>query len=331
MECGKRLAGASAMSNIKSMSSLVESFLAYRRQAGYQLLIEGQQLFRFANFADQSGHAGPITHQLAVAWASYQPDNCELNRITAARRIEVLRSFARYHQQFEPDTQIPPIRLFGKAHIRKAPHIYSDAELRSLLDACDRLHPAGGMRGLSCRIIIGLLYTTGMRISEVTGLTRSDVDLHAGIIEVRNAKFGKSRWIPIQSSVAVQLRAYAKNRDSRFIPAHLSNAFFISDYGKRVSTQSVRYAFGLLCKHVGLQARGDHKKLRLHDFRHTFITSTLQRWQQQGVDIDQNILALSTYVGHVKVTDTYWYVTATPALIAAAAQRFVQLDDEEVI
>jgi integrase len=313
------------------MQSLVETFLACRRQAGFELHIEGQQLFRFATFADQSGHVGPLTRELATAWATFQPRNHKLNRLTAARRIEVLRGFARYHQQFEADTEIPPIRLFGKAHQRKVPHIYNDSEIHNLLNACANLHPASGLRGLSCRAIIGLLWATGMRISEVTGLTRGDVDLDAGLIEVRDAKFGKSRWVPIQSTVACELERYAQQRNLASPPAHLDSAYFISDYGKPVTTESVRYAFVLLREQLGLQARGDHRYPRLHDIRHTFITRTLQRWQEQGIDIDKNILSLSTYVGHVKVTDTYWYVTATPTLMATAAMRFTELCDGEEV
>ena len=86
------------MSKTATMQSLVESYLACRRHAGYELRIEGQQLFRFAAFAEQSEHVGPLTQELAIAWATCQPQNPELNRLTAARRIEVLRSFARYHR-----------------------------------------------------------------------------------------------------------------------------------------------------------------------------------------------------------------------------------------
>lgn len=319
------------MSKTATMQSRVESFLALRRHEGYKLQIEGQQLFRFAAFADKSGHVGPLTRDLATAWATFQPQNQKLNRLTAARRIEVLRSFARYHQRFEEDTEIPPIRLFGRAHQRKEPHIYSESEIHSLLDACADLHPTGGQRALSCRAIIGLIWATGMRISEVTGLSRRDVDLNTGLIEVRGAKFGKSRWVPIQSSVANELERYEQKRNNAYIPVHLDNAYFISDYGKPVTTRSIQYAFSLLRKQLGLKARGDHQYPRLHDVRHTFITRTLQRWQEQGIDIDKNILSLSTYVGHVKVTDTYWYVTATPSLMSTAAMRFTELSEEEQV
>lgn len=319
------------MSDTDSMHTLVTSFLAYRRRAGFKLQIAGQQLLQFAAFADQAGHTGPLTRELAIAWATFQPKNAESSRFTAARRIEVLRSFARYHQQFEIDTEIPPIRLFGKAHRRKVPHIYSDVEIHNLLNACATLHPVGGLRGLSCRAIFGLLCATGMRISEVTGLTCRDVDLDAGLIEVREAKFGKSRWVPIQITVVQELERYAKHRNVSSAQADLGDAFFISDYGRRITTRSVRYGFHLLCKQLGLQARGDHKHPRLQDMRHTFITRTLQRWQEQGIDIDKNILSLSTYVGHAKVTDTYWYVTATPTLMATAAARFTELCEDGAI
>jgi len=319
------------MSSTARMQSLVDAYLACRRQAGYELRTDGRQLYRFAAFADQSGHVGPLTLELAMSWAVFQPQNQELNRITAARRIEVLRSFARYQQQFEPDTEIPPISLFGKAHQRKVPHIYSDSEIRDLLNACVNLHPAGGMRGLSCRAVITLLWATGMRVSEVTGLTRQDVDLDAEKIEVRNAKFGRSRWVPIQATVASELKRYEQQRNLASPPVHRDEAYFISDFGRQVTTRSVHYAFDQLRKRLRLKARGDYEQPRLHDIRHTFITRTLQRWQEQGIDIDKNILSLSTYVGHVKVTDTYWYVTATPTLMATATTRFTELFKEEAI
>ena len=166
------------------------------------------------------------------------------------------------------DTEIPPIRLFGKAHQRKVPHIYSNSEIENLLNACANLHPAGGMRGLSCRAVISLLWATGMRVSEVTGLTRHDVDLDAGLIEVRDAKFGRSRWVPIQSTVAYELKRYEQQRDLASPPIHRNEAYFISDFGRQVTTRSIHYAFDLLRKRLGLQARGDHEHPRVHDIRY---------------------------------------------------------------
>jgi integrase len=181
------------------MCSKVEAYLQHRRQAGYALKIEGEQLFRFARFADNAGHHGPPTINLAIKWAcsSRHP-----RPLTAARRIEVLRPFARYCQQAEPEAEIPPGGLFGPAHRRLTPHVFTVTEVRALMEACADLHPPGGLRGVSCATSFGLIAATGLRISEATALTRSDVDLKRGLLLIRNTKFGKSRWVPIHRTTA---------------------------------------------------------------------------------------------------------------------------------
>lgn len=316
------------MSSAGPMCTFVDSYLAYRRQMGYQLAIEGQQLYRFARFADTVEHRGPLTYELAVGWATAPTATRTPSLLTSARRIEVLIGFARYHKQFEPDTVIPPRHLFGQAHRRLLPHIYSNTEIINLLDACQTLHPAGGHRGAACRTLFGLLAATGMRVSEATTLERQDVDLNAGVLEVRNAKFGKSRWVPLHPSVTQQLRGYAAERDAAYMSA-THKPFFVGDYARPLTTRSVRYAFKLLCKQLGWKARGDHIYPRIHDIRHSFICNAIQRWYDEGVDIDSRMLSLSTYVGHVHVTDTYWYMTATPALMARVAKRFTSLETQE--
>ncbi len=306
------------MNTLAEMHTKVESYLACRRHAGFSLRTEGQQLLRFARFADRSGHRGPLTLKLAVTWASASSGQKPL---TAARRIEVLRGFARYCQQFDPRTEIPPLRLFGRGHRRLTPHIYTDGEIRALLAATAQLFPPGGLRGACCRAIFGLFAATGLRLSEATGLKRGDVDLQQGLLHIRQAKFGKSRWVPLHPTTRGALQRYAQARDHEPMSAR-TDAFFVGDYGRPACSRDIEYAFRLLRRQLGWQPRGDHPAPRIQDLRHTFICRRLQHWYETGIDIDRNILALSTYVGHVKVTDTYWYVTATPELMAIAAQRF---------
>jgi integrase len=183
------------------------------------------------------------------------------------------------------------------------------------------LKPVGGVRGACCCAIFGLIAATGLRLSEATGLKRDDVDLGKGLLLIRRAKFGKSRWVPLHASTACALQRYAKKRD-RDLRAAQSEAFFVGDYGRAARTANVEYAFRRLRQQLRWSARGSHPNPRIQDLRHTFVCRTLQRWYESGIDIDRNILALSTYVGHAKVTDTYWYVTATPELMAIAARRF---------
>lgn len=307
------------MNRPMSFMSWVNNYLAIRRQAGYTLKAQGAELRSFARFAERIGHHGSLTRQLAVRWASSSPGGRQL---TAARRIEVLRPFAKYCQQFDPATEIPPRSLLGPARRRLAPHIFSDDEIIELMAACDGLYPPRGLRGATCATIFGLMASTGLRISEATALTRSDVDLDSRLLLIRRAKLGKSRWVPIHRTTAAALQRYANRRDRDPLAAN-SEAFFVFDYGRPASTRSVEYAFHVLRDTLEWQPRGDHSRLRLHDLRHSFVCHRLQAWYARGLEVDRSILALSTYLGHVKVTDTYWYETATPELMAIAAQRFV--------
>jgi integrase len=303
-----------------SIAARIADYLAVRRRAGFKLEVEGEQLRRFARFAEQVDHHGTLTIRLAVQWAS--SSKCG-RQLTAARRIELLRPFASYCRQFDPATEIPPRRLFGGAHRRLTPHIFTDHEVTDLLAACDQLYPPGGLRGASCKTIFGLIAATGLRISEATALTRSDVALEQRLLHIRCAKFGKSRWVPMHPTTADALRRYVSDRDGDPLAGN-TNAFFVFDYGRPASTRSVEYAFKILRAALKWHARGDHPAPRVHDLRHSFVCHRLEDWYARGLDVDRSILALSTYIGHVKVTDTYWYETATPELLAIAAKRFVR-------
>lgn len=306
--------------NVRStMRAKVEAYLTDRRRAGFALKIEAGQLARFAHFVDHSGYRGTLTIELAGRWARASRHGRPL---TAARRIEVLRGFARYCQMFDPATQIPPARLFGPAHRRLTPHIYTEREIRALLAGAAELLPPRGLRGTACATIFGLIAATGLRVSEATGLKRVDVDDRHHLLHIRCTKFGKSRLVPIHPTVTCALQRYARRRDEDPLAA-TTDAFFVFDHGRAASTGNVQHAFRQLRKDLGWRARGGHPAPRIHDLRHTFVSQRLERWYREGIDVEQHLLALSTYVGHAKVTDTYWYLTATPRLMALAARRLL--------
>lgn len=241
--------------------------------------------------------------------------------ITWAGRIEALRPFAKYRAQFDPTTEIPPPRLFGLGRRRLVPHIYSTQEVQSLLDAAAQLPPAGGLRPATYETFFGLLAATGLRISEALRLTLEDVDLEAGIITVRETKFCKSRLVPLHLTTTEALQRYARLRNVK-IPAPSSDDFFLSDGGRRMLQDTVQRRFRRLCDQLHWRSRGGHPAPRIHDLRHSFITHCILRWYQQGINLDKEILALSTYVGHAEVTYTYWYITGVPELMAIATRRF---------
>ena len=304
-----------------TMLSKVKAYLADRRQTGFALNTAGKQLFSFARFADHTGYRGALTLELASRWAMA---NRRGTAFTAARRIEVVRSFARYCQMFDPKTEIPPRGLFGPGHRRLTPHIYTEQEISALLDASTRLFPANGLRSVTCATIFGLLSATGLRISEATGLQRQDVDLQHDLLHIRQAKFGKSRLVPLHASTTRALQRYARRRDQD-PSSTATNAFFVFDHGRPASTRKLEYAFGLVRRDLRWRARGSHQAPRIHDLRHSFVCRRLRRWYEEGVDIDCNLLALSTYLGHINVTSTYWYITAIPELMAIAARRLEPL------
>lgn len=296
----------------------VDAYLAYRRHHGYQLSNEAALLRSFARFADKIITEGHLTVALATAWAR---DSQRTAPFTWARRIEVLRGFARFCLREDPATEIPPSGLFGSAHRRRVPHIYTELELCTLLKASDGLAPSEGLRSATCQCVFGLLAATGLRISEALTLAIADADLNSGVLHIRGAKFHQQRLVPLHPSVTNSLRVYAQRRD-RLVPRRCCDRFFLRDDGYGATQACIRYALQSLCRQMGWQPRGDYSCHRLHDLRHTFIVRRILRFYEEGVDIDNAILTLSTYVGHAKLSDTYWYVTGTPELMAIAAERF---------
>jgi len=301
-----------------TMHSKVKAYLTERRRAGYSMIGEGKQLASFARFTDRSGYRGPITRDVASRWALASRQG---RRITAARRIEVLRGFARYCQNIDQRSEVPPLLLFGPGHRRLTPHIYSDIEIGLLLRAATELPPANGLRGITCATILGLIASCGLRISEAVGLRRTDVDLSEALLRIRDSKCNSSRLVPLHPTTVRALRDYVHRRDRDPLAAR-SDAFFVFDAGQPALAQKIHYAFRVnLRPHLRFQPRGGHPRLRIHDIRHTFVCRCIERWYREHVDLNQHILALSTYIGHRCITGTYWYISAMPSLMALAARR----------
>jgi len=301
-----------------NMQERVDAYLQARRSLGYILHIEGAQLQRFANFARQRGHHGHITLDLAVAWATDSPKKYQIGR---ARRLEVVRSLTRYCVIFELETEIPPPRLLGQAHRRVTPHIYTDREIIQLLDMAQNLRPPKGLRPVTMKCLLGLLAATGLRISEALHLDRNDIDLHQKLLVVRNTKFRKSRYVPLHSMACNELSKYADFRNQH-LPVVDNPSFFLVDDGKALQYRQVQYAFQQIRAQLGWNVCFSGRRPRLYDLRHTFACRRLLTWYKEGVDIDRMMPLLSTYLGHAKVSDTYWYLTGIPELMAIAAARF---------
>ena len=287
----------------------LEEYLKVRRMFGFKLRSAGSLLHQFVSYVEREG-ASSITRELAVQWTT-QPKNCQPCRW--ARRLGMVRSFARHVSALDPRTEIPPQGLLPHRLHRKNPSLYKGEGIGRLIEAAGRLPSPLGLRAATYSTLYGLLAVTGMRMSEPLALDRDDVDLTRGILTVRHTKFGKSRIVPIHASTLEKLRQYAELRD-RLCPRPQTPSFFIAERGTRLSESTVHWTFARLSQTTGLRGR-------LHSLRHGFAVETLIRWYRAGVDVEQHLPELSTYLGHVHVNDTYWYITAVPELLRLATLR----------
>lgn len=306
------------MSRRATMMDRAKEYLAHRRALGFGLESSGKLLLQFARFADRSEHRGPLTADLALRWASLPQTASPRYR---AERLSIVRVFARHLAAEDGRSQVPGRRLLGKNHDRLQPHIYSDRQLRELVLAAAKLSPVYRLRPHTYSTLFGLLASTGLRVSEALSLEKKHVDLARAILRIEETKFRKSRLVPLHPTVTQALRRYVRERD-RDSRARDSQAFFVGGHGRALPYSTVRSTFRRLCVQLDWHSNGMLPRPRIHDLRHSFACRRLLRWYQQGVNVDHAIASLSTYLGHRKVTDTYWYLTGTAPLLAIAGQRF---------
>ena len=299
-----------------SWRKAVENYVDMRCSLGFKLREARVGLIRFASFLEQR-RATRITISLAMEWA--QQDKTA-RPVEWAKRLAFVRGFARHWSAHDSLTEIPPCGLLPHRPGRAHPYLYSNEEIWKLLQAARQLPSAHGLRGETYYCLLGLLTVTGLRISEARNLKTEDVDLREGILTIRGTKFGKSRLVPIHPSTRAVLADYASRRD-RFL-ARRPDTFFVSSRGTRLDGGEIRRTFYMLSRHIGLRGPTDSHGPRLHDFRHRFAVETLIRWYRSGQDIERRLPILSTYLGHVHVADTYWYLTGCPELMGLAVNRF---------
>lgn len=307
------------MTQVITMMMRVEDYVSERRRLGFGFTAAAYQLRSFARFVDEAGHVGPLTTRIVLDWVKNKSRNS--TRLTWARRLNLVRTFATYVTQFEPATECPSEAIFGRPTRRLTPHIYTDKEIVDLLAAARNMPPVGTLCPGTFETFFGLIAATGLRRSEALNLSCGDVDLEGRCLTIRMTKFRKSRYVPIHATVVAALERYLALRARSAVIAPGTPLFSLQS-GARLPSWIVQDVFRRLRAKLGWVARGGHTAVRIHDLRHTFICHRVQLWHESGTDIDNAIAALSTYVGHAKVSDTYWYLTAVPELMAIAGNRF---------
>jgi integrase len=305
---------------VNSLGEDLQEYLTLRRSLGYKMQDAGRLLPRFVDHLEER-RADHITTQAALQWAQL----AGVQPAEWARRLCFVRGFARYRSATDALTEIPPLRLLPYRSTRARPYLYTDDEVRRLLDAALRLPtqwPSTPLRPRLFHCLFGLLSVTGLRISEALDLQLVDVDLEQAVLTVRAAKLGRTRLVPIHASTCEVLAAYLRLREDFLRRYGRSSTFlFVSNRGTRLELGRVHRAFYALSRQIGLRAVGASNGPRLHDFRHRIAVLTLTRWYESGDDPERRLPVLSTYLGHVCVAGTYWYLSGEPSLMAHALTR----------
>jgi integrase len=298
---------------VKTLRRALADYLSLRRSLGFKLRSAGMLLPGFLAHLEQA-NSSFITASLAVEWAT-QPQDAHPAWWTS--RLVIVRGFAKYLQTSDPRHQVPSLGLLPHRRSRTAPYIYEPAEIIALLAATAMLR--NDLRQETYRTLLGLLAVSGIRTGEAIALDDVDVDLRRGVLVIQKTKFGKTREVPLHRSSAQALEKYQRERD-RLVRHQLSPSFFVSTVGTRLIYQNVHETFLRLVYAAGLGQRSPRRP-RIHDLRHTFAVRTVLAWHRAGEDVEAKLPLLSTYLGHIGPSTTYWYLTAIPELLESATAR----------
>jgi integrase len=284
-----------------------------RGQSSEKILL---YLDRFLMGEIKSGQ--PLTRQVVEHW---NESMAHLNPNTRRNRLLVLRQFCLYLSHFDPRTCIL-YRSYLPRRSRPAPYIYTREDVNKIMAAARKLGPPGSLRPVVVSTLIGLLYATGVRIGEALNLTLRDINLKRRLIEVREGKFGKSRYVPLSPSTTSHMRAYLERRRRADFSTAPTAYVFLNVIGTRHGHPGFATVFLEILRSIGLRGPKGQPGPRIHDLRHTFAVNRLLAWYRQGVNLGSKLPLLSTYLGHTTVSGTEVYLHATAELLESAGRRF---------
>jgi integrase len=303
----------------KSWKDLVTEYLEHRKRFGNDLTRNSYVLYLFAKHLDEIKFKGHLTSLVQIEWLKNLEGKTSFNR---ARKLVMLRQFARYLSIFDPKTELPQSGFFGKAQPNFKPHIFSDNELKLVFSTLRKVLKCEGSFSLvTYEYAFGLILACGLRASEVTNLFVDDVDFKNGLLRIVESKFKKTRLVPIDPTVVNALRDYKTMRDMTF-PRCKATTFFVLKGNHPFTYSGMQSVFFKIKTKLGWRSNNQR---RVHDLRHTFVVKRLIEWHRKGIDSEKKIAALSVYLGHAKVTDTYRYFHFTPELMDIISIRFEKL------
>jgi integrase/recombinase XerD len=298
----------------------LDAYLGVRQALGFQMRAERTLLRDFVGFVESHGDGGPLRAQLAVDWAC--ASSAQRGHGGAAQRLSMARGFLAYLRAMLPETEVPPSGLVASFR-RPQPYLLTPQQISMLMEAAQQSGPPGALRPATLATCIGLIASTGLRVGEAIRLTMPDVRLASPppCLHIRETKYHKSRLVPLHPTTAAHLHHYALRRAALHYAAW-SDTFFVSEQGGPLNHGLLRHWFLAVCHTVGLWPTDAGRRPSLRALRHSFAVQRMRRWYQEGRDVQALLPHLSVYLGHVRPQESYWYLTATPELLEAAAERF---------
>jgi integrase len=295
------------------MHGIVARYLKIRRTGGFALKESERHLADFAKFAGSRGET-VVRSSTAIEWAA--------QAVSIRQRQERLRSvvlFARFLHGEDPRHEIPPVGVFDCPRMKRMPHIYTRDEAQRLVDTASSLVPVGSNRGATMSSLLALMFASGLRISEALALSLDD--FRDGSLLIRQTKFRKTRLVPLHTTAVAGLSEYIE----KWRRSAGTDAVFVNIHGRRLTYKSVEGSWREVRAMAKLQKVPGRMGPRIHDIRHTFAVRALEAAPNPRDRISQHMLAVSTYLGHANVADTYWYLHASPTLMAGIADAYQSL------
>jgi integrase len=296
------------------------AYLSVREALGFQMRAEKIILPEFVAYMKAQPHSGPIRAQMALEWACQT--STQRGTSGAARRLSMARGFLRYLQASAPETEVPGPGLLPTSR-RPKPFLFTPTQITALVEEAQASRPRGSLRPHTLATLLGLLASTGLRVGEARRLQIDHVHLalEPPQLHILETKFHKSRIVPLHPSTAERLRHYQAQRAHLYYDG-LSEAFFVSERGQHLQHRALQDWFARLCQRLAIAPTNGGRAPCLTSFRHTFAVTRMQHWYQQGLDVQALLPHLSVYLGHIHPQESYWYLTAVPELLSAAAHRF---------
>ena len=305
-----------------TLREAIERYIEWQRSHGAKFESSAVTLHLFASRISGEIDCDAVTRSQVLA---YLAGNGPLTRYRE-NKYGALAGFYRYaiSRGYACSSPLPLADSEPKPPRSRPAYIYSRDEICRLFSAIETFQPyVVQLDSQTIRTLLLLLYGAALRGGEARSLTIDDVDLSAAVLTVRNAKFYKSRLVPVGPQLADRLRRYAEVRADRPFPQGRASTFLANMDGTPLHKDTVYNAFVRLLRHAGIESTDDTRQApRLHSFRHSFAVHRLTDWYRQGADVQRLLPVLSTYLGHARLRHTQVYLSMTPELLHQAALRF---------